>query len=109
VTINCPHGLVWRGKIGAAEIEDRTVSVYGGVCASADRCGISACKYFDLSPHGDFVFRVAACDGETIEGIVARKREPRLDLERDHPRHLEALHRALEHQAPRDGVVREPN
>jgi hypothetical protein len=109
VTIDCPHGFVRRGKIGGVEVENQEVSICGGVCSFADRCGITTCKFCDLSPHGDFVFRAAAADEDTIDGILARQREPRLDLERDHPRHLEALFRALEHMALRDGELLQPN
>lgn len=50
--------------------EDRTVSIYGGVCDTADRCGITHCKFYDVSPAGDAKFKRGLAHEHTLEGLL---------------------------------------
>ena len=50
---DCPHGYVAVMKLSdTVTFEDRSVTILGGMCDTADRCGISSCKFYDLSPAG---------------------------------------------------------
>lgn len=50
-SVDCPHGHKWIARLGRAlVIERRQVEIIDGVCDSCDRCGFSACEYFDDSP-----------------------------------------------------------
>ncbi len=71
--IDCPHGYRMVATLGNVTIEDRTVSIYGGVCDTADRCNITHCKFYDLTPAGDAKFLVALREDETLEGWLARE------------------------------------
>jgi hypothetical protein len=49
-SVNCPHGHKWISRLGSAlVIENRTIQIFDGICDSCDRCGFSACEYFDDS------------------------------------------------------------
>jgi hypothetical protein len=70
--INCPHGYKMVATLGNVTLEDRTVSIYGGVCDTADRCGITHCKFYDVSPAGDAKFKQALAHEHTLEGLLER-------------------------------------
>lgn len=71
--IDCPHGYKMVAKLGNVTWEDHTVSIYGGVCDTADRCKITHCKFYDLSPAGQAKFVAALKEDETLEGLIARE------------------------------------
>ena len=70
--IDCPHGYKMVAKLGSLTWEDRTVSIYGGVCDTADRCGITQCKFYDVSPVGDAKFKRGLAHEHSLEGLLER-------------------------------------
>jgi hypothetical protein len=72
--INCPHGYKAVMKLaGNITWEDRTVTIYGGVCDTANECGITTCKFYDVSPAGDAKFKMGLTHEHSLEGIIERK------------------------------------
>jgi hypothetical protein len=55
-------------------VEDRSVAILGGMCESADRCGIATCKFYDVSPAGNARYLVALRRSHTLEGLLEEKR-----------------------------------
>ncbi len=70
--IDCPHGYKAVMKLGNVSCEDRTVTIHGGVCDTAHECGISACKFYDVSPAADAKFRMALAHEHTLEGLLEK-------------------------------------
>lgn len=72
--IDCPHGYVAVMKLSEnVTFEDRSVTILGGMCESADRCGISTCKFYDLSPAGHARYIAALRHTHTLEGLLEEK------------------------------------
>lgn len=73
--IDCPNGYVAVMKFGNVTIEDRSVNIYGGMCESADRCGIKTCKFYDLSPAGNARYLRALYRSRTLEGWLEENQQ----------------------------------
>ncbi len=74
--IDCPHGYAAVMKLNEnVTWEDRTVAILDGMCESADRCGISTCKFYDLSPAGNARYIAALRRTHTLEGWLEAKRK----------------------------------
>jgi hypothetical protein len=72
--IDCPHGYAAVMKISDTfTVEDRSVTILGGMCDTADRCGIATCKFYDLSPAGNARYLVALRRSHTLEGLLEEK------------------------------------
>ena len=74
--IDCPHGYVAVMKLNEnVTWEDRSVTILDGMCESADRCGITSCKFYDVSPAGNARYLIALRRTHTLEGLLEAKRK----------------------------------
>jgi hypothetical protein len=90
-TIDCPHGFARTARLGETVTwEVKTVTVCGGVCDSADLCGINECRFYDTSREATRRFQRANADSRTLEGMLLRRRFPDIDLAPDYERRREA-------------------
>lgn len=72
--IDCQHGYVAVMKISdTITFKDRSVSILGGMCESAERCGIATCKFYDLSPAGHARYLAALRRSHTLEGVIEER------------------------------------
>jgi len=70
---DCPHGWKSSLKIGNNMFEDSRVNICGGICDSADLCGVKDCEYCDDSQEGTCFFNRALAHEHTLEGLIERK------------------------------------
>lgn len=56
--------------LGNIAIEDRTVSIYGGVSDAADCCAVTHCKFYDVSPGRRYEVQAGARAGAHARGVV---------------------------------------
>lgn len=68
--IECPHDYKTSVKLGAITYEEASVEIHGGVCEAAHQCGITCCKFYDVSPAGDARFIVALRHAQTLAGVL---------------------------------------
>lgn len=56
-------------------IEDYSVTILSGMCDTADRCGITACKFYELSPAGYARYLVALRRPHTLERWLEERKK----------------------------------
>ena len=86
--IDCPHRHKWISQRGNLTWEFHDVLIYNDVCDHSDRCGHTACEYFDNSREATRRFLKGLYQSHTLEGMIEDKR------------YTERLR--LKHQAPPD-------
>ena len=67
--INCIHGWKRTGKIGTLTIENSSVEIFNDVCNYADKCGITHCRFYDVSREGTRRYLEGLAHSRTLEGL----------------------------------------
>jgi hypothetical protein len=72
-TINCPHRHKWVSQRSNVTWEFHDVTIYNDVCDHSDRCGHTACEYFDNSSEATRRFLKGLYHSHTLDGLFADK------------------------------------
>jgi hypothetical protein len=70
--IDCIEGWKHTATLGNITIEDSRVIILDGICDSCDLCGISACRFYDISPEATRRFLLAQAREHTLEGLLEK-------------------------------------
>jgi hypothetical protein len=76
-TLNCPHRNQWITQLNSITFINKEVEIFNDICSHADKCGFTACEYFDRSKKADekFYRGVARSHGNIEDQILEKEYE----------------------------------